>query len=173
MAVDGSHDKLGDTYEGIPGMHQESDSEDYGMLVRLMPDAEDRDAEMIAALVQLWSDICMVEPGGDCSDERNFVGPVGRLGGSKRKHNQAQRDRSSWMRRAEWTPAEVYSPPRVIAMAKMLPEFAIWQSLALDLTTVDKKGVPWDIDVPERREEARRRIARERPMFLSWQSHVH
>ena len=115
----------------------------------------------------------MVEPGGDCSDERNFVGPVGRLGGSKRKHNQAQRDRSSWMRRAEWTPAEVYSPPRVIAMAKMLPEFAIWQSLALDLTTVDEKGVPWAIDVPERREEARRRIARERPMFLSWQSHVH
>ena len=51
-------------------------------------------------------------------------------------------------------------------MAKMLPEFCIVPSLALDLTTADEQGKAWDFNIPERRDEARRRIAREKPMFL-------
>ena len=37
---------------------------------------------------------------------------------------------------------------------------------AFDLTTVDENGVPWDFDVPERREEAKRRIMEQKPMLL-------
>ena len=46
------------------------------------------------------------------------------------------------------------------------PGFGIVPGLALDLTTFNENGVAWDFDKPERREAARARIAREKPMFL-------
>ena len=61
---------------------------------------------------------------------------------------------------------EVSSPPRITACAKLLPGFGIVPGLALDLTTVDENGVAWDFDIPSRREEARRRIKEQKPMFL-------
>ena len=142
-------------YEGLPDMAVESASEDEDMLAHPGPDAE-----MTSDLSQLWSDIGLLEPGGDCSVEHSILNLVERFGGSKKKYVLKQKQR------AGWALSEVYSPPRVTAMAKMLPEFGIIPGLALDLTTVDEQGKAWDFSIPERREEARRRIAREKPMFL-------
>ena len=69
-------------------------------------------------------------------------------------------------KQTRWLLTEVYSPPRVTACAKLMPSFRIAPGLAMDLTTVDEEGVAWDFDRPERREAARARIAREKPMFL-------
>ena len=124
------------------------------------------DAVMTADLTQLWSDIGMLEPGRDCNAERSILNFFSRFGGSKKKYVLKQKQRASWMQRAGWALSEVYSPPRVTAMAKMLPEFCIIPGLALDLTTADEQGTAWDFDIPERRDEARRRIAREKPRFL-------
>ena len=50
--------------------------------------------------------------------------------------------------------------------AKRIPGYGIVPGLALDLTTRDEDGVPWDFDLPERREAARMLIAEQKPLFL-------
>ena len=40
--------------------------------------------------------------------------------------------------------SEIYSPPRVSAVAKMCPSFSILTGFALDLTTNDTDGRHWD-----------------------------
>ena len=62
--------------------------------------------------------------------------------------------------------SEIYSPPRVTACAKLMPSCEILPGFALDLTTTDAQGIPWDFDLPERRAEARRLVEKEQPMFL-------
>ena len=56
--------------------------------------------------------------------------------------------------------AEVYSPPRVTAEAA---RFGLHPGMALDLTTFDENGEPWDFSKAGRRKEARRRLAEEDP----------
>ena len=84
---------------------------------------------------------------------------VVQLGGSRAKYSKRQHQ-------AKRAVTEVYSPPRVIEWAKRLPGYGIVLGLALDFTTRDEAGVPWDFDLPERRAAARKRIAEERPLFL-------
>ena len=40
--------------------------------------------------------------------------------------------------------AEIYSPPRVTKAATVLPRLGIEPGAALDITTCDERGVPWD-----------------------------
>ena len=42
--------------------------------------------------------------------------------------------------------SEIYSPPRVTAATKLLPELKIIPGFALDLTTADTDGSLWDFD---------------------------
>ena len=42
--------------------------------------------------------------------------------------------------------SEIYSPPRVTAATKLLPELKIIPGFALDLTTADTDGALWDFD---------------------------
>ena len=62
--------------------------------------------------------------------------------------------------------SEIYSPPRVTAAAKLMPDSGIIPGFALDLTTTDEKGAPWDFDIPAQRKKAEQKIKDEKPMFL-------
>ena len=62
--------------------------------------------------------------------------------------------------------SEIYSPPRVTAAIKLIPELKLIPGFAFDITTDDETGQPWDFDKPEQRQKARERIRREKPMLL-------
>ena len=62
--------------------------------------------------------------------------------------------------------SEVYSQPRVTAAAKLLPRLRLIPGLALDLTTEDENGEPWNFDYAERREAARRLLREQKPAML-------
>jgi hypothetical protein len=49
--------------------------------------------------------------------------------------------------------AEAFSPPRVVEMAR---EMGLQGGWSLDIATVDEKGNPWELSVPEMRDKARR-----------------
>ena len=85
---------------------------------------------------------------------------VDAMGGCRQK---CARERRSSVRRLV---SEIYSPPRVTAAAKVLPSLVCTPGFAMDLTTKDENGVPWDFDIPEQRRRARERVERERPMLL-------
>ena len=85
----------------------------------------------------------------------------GPIGTQQRKQNAKRR--WHWAKQAI---TEVYSPSCVTAWAKRLPGFEIVPGLALDFITRDENGVPWDFDLPERREAARRFIAEQKQLFL-------
>ena len=62
--------------------------------------------------------------------------------------------------------SEVYSAPRVTAMARRRRKYGIDPGVALDLTTVDEHGRPWDFDDPRQRQQAQRLLAEQRPVLL-------
>ena len=62
--------------------------------------------------------------------------------------------------------SEVYSKPRVTAAIKMLPSLKLVPGMALDLTTEDENGDPWNFAYADRRAEARRRLAEQRPVLV-------
>ena len=82
------------------------------------------------------------------------------LGGNGHKY---RRDRKRALRHVV---SEIYSPPRVTAAAKLLPELRILTGFALDLTTVNEQGKPWNFDLKVMRDEALRRVREERPLLL-------
>ena len=61
--------------------------------------------------------------------------------------------------------AEIYSPPRITAMAKMLGMKEGW---ALDLTVNDEDGEAWDFSRPEKQRRAKEQLDRNKPfMFVA------
>ena len=67
---------------------------------------------------------------------------------------------------AKRTVSEIYSAPRVTKVAKMMPSLGIAPGFALDLTTTDEQGRPWDFDEDDRQEAAWKLIKEERPMLV-------
>ena len=59
--------------------------------------------------------------------------------------------------------AEAYSPPRMTAMAKKL---GYRGGLAMDITTVDNEGRPWDLSKPEVQHRAMEQLSATRPEVL-------
>ena len=62
--------------------------------------------------------------------------------------------------------SEVYSPPRISALAKDLPSYGIQPGFALDLTTYDVDGREWDFNHLDMRKRARRLVEETKPLFL-------
>ena len=62
--------------------------------------------------------------------------------------------------------SEIYSPPRVTQPPKMLPGMGLIPGFALDLTTRDEDGNPWDFNCPRQRQKARKLRAETKPYFL-------
>ena len=69
--------------------------------------------------------------------------------------------------------SEIYSPPRVTAATKLLPELRIIPGFALDLTTADTDGQLWDFDSKAMRERDLKKVREERPLLLIGPPHVH
>ena len=85
---------------------------------------------------------------------------IRQLGGNAVKY---QRERGKAIRAIV---SEIYSPPRVSAVAKMFPSYGILPGFALDLTTHDHDGRHWDFDEEEMRERAWDKIKKEQPLLL-------
>ena len=79
------------------------------------------------------------------------------LGGNSSKY---RRERS---RAVGVVVSEIYSPPRVSAVAKLCPSYGILPGFALDLTTNDHDGRCWDFDEEEMRKRAWAKIEAEQP----------
>ena len=62
--------------------------------------------------------------------------------------------------------SDVYSPPRVTAATKMLPELRLILGFALDLTTADFDRAHWDFDSKEIWDRAMKKLMEERPQLL-------
>ena len=62
--------------------------------------------------------------------------------------------------------SEIYSAPRVTEMAKRKARLGMLPGFALDLIGCDEKGCPWDFNIAEMRDEAERRLDRQKPMLL-------
>ena len=62
--------------------------------------------------------------------------------------------------------SEIYSPPRVTAAAKLLPELKIIPGFALDLTVADSDGRLWNFDDVVMRDRACERLLRGRQILL-------
>jgi hypothetical protein len=73
---------------------------------------------------------------------------ISQMGGNAR--NYIRERKAAWHRMV----SEVYSPPRVTALAKAMPSFGIIPGMAMDLTVAGRDGVCWDFDRPEIREKA-------------------
>ena len=54
--------------------------------------------------------------------------------------------------------SEIYSPPRVTAATKLLPELRTIPGFALDLTTAETDGQLWDFDSKVTRERALKKV---------------
>ena len=62
--------------------------------------------------------------------------------------------------------SEAYSPPRVTKMLEKLPSQEIAPGFALDLTTADEHGEPWDFSKGRMREKAKSLLEGTKPMTL-------
>ena len=63
--------------------------------------------------------------------------------------------------------SEVFSPPRITSMMRLVPDLKLVPGFALDLTTCDPDdGMPWNFDVKAKRDKARRLVQEQRPLFL-------
>ena len=82
------------------------------------------------------------------------------LGHSGRKFRREATSR----RRA--TVSEIYSAPRVMAAAARNPRLGIVPGVALDLTTTNNEGKPWDFNDPARRIEAEKLLDEQHPQLL-------
>ena len=82
------------------------------------------------------------------------------LGGDGSKY---RRDRQ---RALKAVVSEIYSPPRVTAATKLLPELKLMPGFALDLTTADTDGQLWDFDSKVMRDRAMAKLKSERPLLL-------
>ena len=62
--------------------------------------------------------------------------------------------------------SEIYSPPRVTAATKLLPELRPFPGFALDLTTADVNGALWDFASKVMRDRAMKKVREERSQLL-------
>ena len=62
--------------------------------------------------------------------------------------------------------SEIYSPPRVTAGIKLLPELRLVPGFALDLTTADGDGSLWDFDSKVMRARAMGNVKSAKPLLV-------
>ncbi len=132
------------------------DDVDAGAKVNDVP-MEDETVDVLQPILEKCVD---GERGDILQRDAEILSIIEQLGGCRKRYKRHQ---AKQMRALV---SEVYSPPGVTACAKLLPSLKVIPGFALDLTTTDSKGVAWDFDKLERRQEARRLIEKEKPMLL-------
>ena len=91
---------------------------------------------------------------------RAILSAIRALGGDQQRY---KRERS---RAVKAIVSEIYSPPRVTAATKLLPELRLIPGFAVDLTTADVDGALWDFDSKVMRDRAMKKVREERPQLL-------
>ena len=80
------------------------------------------------------------------------------------QRNSYQREHKKAMRRLV---SEIYSPPRVTKMLSGMKGHPLAPGFALDITCTDPDdGQPWDFDMKEKRDKARKLLRETKPLFL-------
>ena len=74
-----------------------------------------------------------------------------------------QQKRSAGATRWNTDCAEVYSPPRITEVASRMRMKRAW---ALDLTTLDEQGSPWDFSLASQRKKALKLLEKDKPLLL-------
>ena len=92
--------------------------------------------------------------------DREIMKLIEELGGNSKQYARERR------RHVNRIVSEIYSPPRVTAAIKMMPELGMLPGFAMDLTTTDEEGNPYDFDKKDQRDKARRRLEEEKPILL-------
>ena len=92
--------------------------------------------------------------------DADILNLVKSLGGDARKY---VRERSCSVRHLE---AEIYSPPRATAAAKLSPELGCIPGLKFDITVRNEFGNLWSFGDASQRRGARERVERHRPLIL-------
>ena len=141
---------LGDSMDDLIG----ESVMDVGVISAGDPERPETDLQELMAVMQRDERIEIAE------HDREIIGIVKSLGGDGGKY---RRERKRAIRQVV---SEIYSPPRVTAAAKLLPELRLIPGFALDLTTVNERGEPWNFDLKVMRDEALRRVRDERPLLL-------
>ena len=103
----------------------------------------------------------------DKAEEEDFLDELKELCELSKKlgdSEEAFRDRARDYIKA--SVAEIYSPPRVTKAATMLPRLGIEPGAALDITTCDERGVPWDFTKEEMRRKAEKLLDETKPDLL-------
>ena len=62
--------------------------------------------------------------------------------------------------------SEIYTPPRVIRAARILTKLEIIPGFAMDITTNDEDGEPWNFDLEEQKRKAEATVIDTEPDFL-------
>ena len=141
-----------DDDQNFDAMRSERIANDPGMDIDLV----DGDADMRELLESIARDVRQQVNEIDM-DVMQIIGSMG--GGSSRYRRERKKAFKAVL-------SEIYSPPRVTAMAKMCPSYGVLPGFALDLTTHDADGRIWDFDDPDMRERAWNKIKTERPLLI-------
>ena len=107
--------------------------------------------------------LCRADEGACAAIKRHdeqIMALVRALGGNRRTY---ARERRAQLKSVV---SEIYSPPRVTAAAKLLPNLKMLPGFALDLTTKDQNGEEWDFSKSAKREQARTLLRTNKPLFL-------
>ena len=128
--------------------------QDLGMDIDLVESKPETD------LKELFAVLCRDEKEAIREAEQDILAIVRSLGGDRGKYKRER------MKAVRAVVSEIYSPPRVTAATKLLPELKVIPGFALDLTTVDEDGRRWDFDDVSMQERALKRVREERPMLL-------
>ena len=168
--------QVGSPVAGDPNGREDAHSQDGMEDVAETPVAEDDDMELPEYLPtspepdRMEEDEAMLQPlmavvTEDVKEaikdhDAEILKLVKELGGSTKAYGRERR------RAVRAIVAEIYSPPRVTSAAKLLPGMHLTPGFALDLTTVNAKGEPWDFDDDDKQDEALRLIDEIKPLFV-------
>jgi len=124
------------------------------------PVRDDAESQGAKEMEELESMLNLMQRDQMVDDQTAVLAIVRQLGGSSSKYLRERK------RSVQRLVAEIYSPPRVTAAVKLLPELRCIPGFAFDITTNNENGEPWDFDIAENRRRARERVLLDKPMLL-------
>ena len=111
--------------------------------------------------ISMLQNFCRLDKLKARSDVREITRQLDR---TKKHDNNSEKQRKRVETNGVNDVSEIYSPPRVTAMAEKMGLRAGW---ALDLVEVDPEdGLPWDFSTQAKREKALRKIKTDKPFVL-------
>ena len=98
----------------------------------------------------------------DIKDDMDLIMLLGNSGADTRSYTRENK------RARNFLVSEIFSPPRVTTLLSSMPSSKLLPGFAMDLTCIDvDDGLPWDFDIKEKRDKARRLIREQKPLVLT------